>query len=267
MTTQLATVGEKFNHMRSFLEHRDVALQIAKALPAGVSAERLIRQVLTLMLPNNNPQLLDCSKGSIILGLLKSAELNLELSGPLGHAYLVPRRNKGVWQAVFQVGWRGLVALAYRSGQVASMETRLVHENDTFNIVYGTSSGLQHTPKLKDRGPVTGYYCVVKYVNGGVDFEYMSRDEVEAHRVKYKCGGPAWQTSFDSMAVKTVVRKLCARMSLCPQAQSMSMEEEYAEAGIPVGARVDMIQTAEAIDCIDVTPEETIDDAEVEEVA
>lgn len=234
--------------LRAFLETPTVTNQIQKAMPSSMRPDRLVRQAVTLAM--QNPNLLQCSQVSIILGILKAAELGLELSGPLGHAYLVPRKEKGEWQASLQVGWKGLVALACRGGNVKAFPVHTVYENDTFEIEYGSDHKLIHKPHTKGpRGNPVGYYACVYFTNGGYDFEYMSRDAVLEHKAKYvKYPGPAWQTSFDQMAEKTVTRQLCRRLSMCPEAQKQAMEEEYEERDVKVAPSLQVLESTEVID-------------------
>lgn len=220
--------------LRTFLESPAVLTQLAKASPNGMKPERLVRQAITLA--QANPDLLSCSQLSIIAGIMRAAELGLELSGPLGHAYLVPRTLKGVKEAVFQTGWKGLVALAFRSGNVSSFPVRTVYAADKLIVKYGVGQTLIHEPDYSkaDRGEEIGYYAIVNYMAGGFDFEYMTKGEVEAHRKRYKCFGPTWNgPGYAAMAQKTAVRQLARRLSLCPEAQKQAMEEEYEEAGLP----------------------------------
>jgi len=171
---------------------------------------------------------------------MTSAELGLELTGPLGHAYIVPRYDKrsGGMVATFQVGWKGLIALAFRSGEIASMPIRTVYQNDTFNCIYGTRHSIIHEPANGDPGNPIGYYAIANYKNGGYDFEYWSHEKVMAHRMKFSPppnGKPdysAWATAEESMCQKTVARALCRRLSLCPEAQRAASEDEYGEAGV-----------------------------------
>jgi recombination protein RecT len=242
--------ADQFRAMKGFLESPTVIQQIGKIVTQGINPQRLVRQAVTLC--SENPELLKCTQQSIILGVVKAAELGLELSGPLGHAYLVPRftkipgTNQKAMMAIFQVGWKGLVALAFRQGNVASMPVRCVHEHDRFEITFGDEQRLIHEPDFnKDRGNVIGYYAAVKYVNGGRDFEYMTKEQVCAHRDKYGGKGPGWSSSFDKMAMKTVLRQLCSRLSLCPEAQKQAMEEEYEELGVAPHRQISMKEAPE----------------------
>lgn len=231
------TTATSFKSLKQFLEHPSVVKQVANALNDSGAAQKILRQALTLA--QANPKLLECSQMSVAMGVLRAAELNLSLSANIGHAYLVPRWSgkTKTTEATFQVGWKGLVALAMRSGLVSSMPVRTVYEKDYFSVRYGTSHGLDHQPAVSDRGEAVGYYAIVNYRSGGFDFEYMSVDDVDKHRKKYVAdsrGQSIWDTSPEEMGQKTVVRRLCRRLSLCPEAQSQSLREEHEDASIRV---------------------------------
>ena len=113
--------------------------QIARALPgsAAVTAERFTRIALTEF--RRNPKLLDCTEQSLLGGLLLSAQLGLEIGGPLGQSWLIPFRDikTGTSEAIWILGYKGIIALAYRSGELASIEARDVCEGDDFSYRYG----------------------------------------------------------------------------------------------------------------------------------
>jgi recombination protein RecT len=230
MTTAIQT-AEKAKVFRSFLENPAVLQELAKALPPGLSAQRLVRQALTLV--QNNPQLLECTHLSLLSGIMQAAELGLELTGGLGHAYLVPRNDKRLRAkvAAFQPGWKGLVKLALQSGTISSFPVRTVYERDEFDLEFGTANKITHRPARGGRGRPVGYYAAVLYKDGGADFEYMTREECESHRDKYSQSGDysPWATAFDEMSQKTVVRRLCRRLSLCPEAQRVASLDEADE--------------------------------------
>lgn len=224
--------------LKAFLESEGVTKQLAKALPSNLTADRLIRQTVSLV--HKTPKLLKCTQISVLLGMMQSAELGLELSGPLGQGYLIPRWNgskdKKCLEATFQIGWRGLSALAFRSGKVLDMPIRTVYAKDGLDVNMGSTQNLFHNPNLKDRdrGEAVAYYTVVHLANGGMDFEIMTRAECELHRDKYakrpEFGTWVWDTNFDEMAQKTTTRRLCKRLPMCPEAQAAALEDEYAEA-------------------------------------
>lgn len=178
---------------------------IASRMPKHLTADRILKTALTAI--NKTPKLLDCTRESLMLSIMQAAELGLEPGGALGEGYLVPYGN----QCQFIPGYRGLISLARRSGQIVSIEAHVVHEKDEFSCTLGLDPTLEHTPAWDeaDPGPLTRVYAVAKLKDGGVQFEVMSRAHIEAIRAKSKAGksGP-WVDHFEEMARKTVVRRL-----------------------------------------------------------
>lgn len=225
--------------------------QIEVALPRHLTAERMIRVAITAV--SKTPALQECSPLSIVGCVIQSAELGLELSNPLGHAYMVPYRNKhtGQKEAQFQIGYRGLQELAYRSGRVSSFPAHVVFENDSFVFEYGTKPILKHKPTLSEPGPAKAVYAVIVFKDGSSDFEVMSVAQIEAHRKRYSKDSrqdSAWNTAWDEMAKKTVIRRLAKRAPLSADIVRAAVADEYVEAGIgdyagvlsaPVPAQVD----------------------------
>lgn len=199
---QMQEAEKKDNSMVGLI--RRMEPQIRKALPSVITPERFTRMVLTAL--SSSPKLQACTPMSFMGAMMQAAQLGVEPNTPLGQAYLIP--YGGLCQ--FQLGYKGLIDLAYRSGEVSSIQAHEVHENDTFEYEYGLEPKLRHVPAQTDRGPVTFYYAVLKLKNGGVGFEVMSREDVETFaRKKSKAynNGP-WKTDFDEMAKKTVLKKV-----------------------------------------------------------
>lgn len=177
---------------------------IAAAVPKHVSIDRLSRVALSEL--RTNPKLLGCSPPSLMNAVVKAAQLGLEVGGSLGHAYLVPYKT----EATLIVGYRGLIALARRSGEIQSITARVVHENDAFEVEFGLEEKLRHVPAIDNPGPMTHVYAVAKLMGGGVQYDLMTKAEVEAIRKRSRAGssGP-WVSDPEEMAKKTVVRRLC----------------------------------------------------------
>jgi recombination protein RecT len=186
-----------------------------QVLPKHMDAERMSRIALNVI--RTNPLLLQCDLPSLMGGVMESAKLGLE-PGLLGQAYILPFKNykrskaenRDVYEAQFIIGYRGLIDLVRRSGQVSTISAQAVHENDTFNFEYGLEDKLEHKPALKDKGAVIAYYAIAKMKDGGYSFLVMSKEDIEKHRDKYsksKQYGP-WVDEFDAMAKKTVLRQL-----------------------------------------------------------
>lgn len=183
--------------------------QIKKALPSVITGERFTRMVLTAI--SSNPQLAQCTPNSFLGAMMNAAQLGVEPNTPLGQAYLIPYRNKGVLECQFQLGFKGLIDLAYRSGEVTDISAHEVYENDEFDYELGLTPKLSHKPAFSDRGEVVAYYAVYHTKSGGYGFEVMSREDIQNHAKKYSKAFSSsyspWSTNFDSMAKKTVLKQ------------------------------------------------------------
>lgn len=183
--------------------------EIAKALPSVMTPERFTRIVTSAI--STTPQLAQTTPQSFLGAMMTAAQLGLEPNTPLGQAYLLPYKNHGRLECQFQIGYKGLIDLAYRSGQVTIIQAHEVRENDEFSYSFGLEPTLHHVPARSDRGQVVCYYAMFRTNDGGFGFEVMSRDDVEAHARKYSksYGGSfsPWSTNFDEMAKKTVLKK------------------------------------------------------------
>jgi recombination protein RecT len=144
--------------------------------------------------------------------MMSAAQLGLEPNTPLGQAYLIPYKNKGVDEVQFQIGYKGLIDLAYRSGEVEVVQAQVVYENDDFECAYGLEPKLTHKPADRDRGEPIKVYAIFKTKSGGYGFEVMSMEDVRKHAEKYsqayKSGFSPWKTNFEEMAKKTVLKKV-----------------------------------------------------------
>jgi recombination protein RecT len=184
--------------------------EIKKALPSVITPERFTRMVLSAI--SVNPKLASCTPGSFLGAMMSAAQLGLEPNTQLGQAYILPYSNKGVLEAQFQLGYKGLIDLAYRSGEVEVVQAHIVYENDAFECEYGLEPKLTHTPADKNRGEPVKVYAVFKTKSGGYGFEVMSMEDVRNHAAKYsKAYGTAfspWKSNFEEMAKKTVLKKV-----------------------------------------------------------
>ena len=184
--------------------------QIAKALPSVLTPERFSRIVMTAV--SSTPKLAETTPQSFLGAMMTAAQLGLEPNTPLGQAYLLPYKNKGVLECQFQIGYKGLIDLAYRSGQVSIIQAQAVRENDEFAYEYGLEPKLTHKPALRDRGEVTCYYAMFRTKDGGFGFEVMSKEDIQAHAERfsqsYGSDFSPWKTNFDAMAKKTVLKQV-----------------------------------------------------------
>jgi len=205
-----AATGEQQNPVtafRGFLEKQKA--QLAAALPKHVSPDRMIRLACTEFA--KNPLLQKCTPVSVFGAIIQSSQLGLEI-GVLGQAYLVPYRNNknNTYEAQFIPGYKGLISLARRSGEVTSIETNIVYANDRFDLKLGLDTSVEHVPNLDgDRGVPRLVYGVAKFRDGGYHFEWMSMGDVNKIRARSKASssGP-WVTDYEQMVRKTLIRRM-----------------------------------------------------------
>lgn len=222
--------------------------EIAKMLPKHLNAERLLK--VAQIAATTTPALAKCDVASLVGAIGQCAQMGLEPNTVLGHAYLVPfntKRKDGNgnerWVNSVQViiGYKGLIDLARRSGQIVSIAAHEVCENDKFELVYGLDEKLIHTPSLGERGPIIGFYAVAKLRDGGHCFEFMSirqineiRDASQGYQqaVKYKKqDSHPWGAHFTEMGRKTVIRRLAKYLPLSIEFQTAAALDGMAEGG------------------------------------
>lgn len=239
--------------------------QMALALPKSLTPERLTRIVMSEC--RKTPALLNCSKTSFYGCVLQCAQLGLEPGSALGHCYLIPYersiKDGNNWKKIPEcqliIGYRGMIDLARRSGQIVSISAHCVHEADEFHYEFGLHEDCRHVPAaMADRGPVTHVYAVARLVGGGFQFDVMSRAEIEAVRSQSKAGknGP-WVTHWEEMAKKTVIRRLFKLLPVSIEAQRAVEVDEKSDRGEAVSASdvIDGIATEKGVN-IEVLPEE-----------
>jgi recombination protein RecT len=186
----------------------------------GKKAPGFIASIITAS--KNN--LKDVEPGSILKSAMTAATLDLPIEQNLGFAYLVPYNNKvnGQWikQAQFQLGYKGYIQLAIRSGQYKTINAIEVYEGEIKKINRLTGEiELNENESEIDRSKVIGYMAYFRLINGFEKSLYMSKEEVEAHAKKYSkvyASGKSclWKTDFDAMAIKTVLKRLISKYGI-----------------------------------------------------
>ena len=148
--------------------------EIQKALPAVITPERFTRMTLSAL--NTTPKLAECTQMSFLSAMMSAAQLGLEPNTPLGQAYLIPYKNKGKLECQFQIGYKGLLDLAYRNPDIQTVQAQCVYEADEFEYELGLEPKLKHKPALLNRGNLIAVYAFWKSKNGGYGFEVMSKE-------------------------------------------------------------------------------------------
>lgn len=237
--------------------------QIAKALPKIMTPERFTRMVFTAI--SKNPKLENCTPNSFLGAMMQAAQLGLEPNTPLGQAYLIPFKNKGVMEVQFQIGYKGLIDLAYRSKEVTDIFAGCVHENDNFDYELGLNPVLKHKPTLKNRGEVILYYAVFHTKSGGYGFEVMSKEDIINHAKKtsqsYSKESSPWNKYFDEMAKKTVLKRALKYAPIASDFVLAINSDETIKSNISTNMVDEEDETM-----VDITPEENEEVQEDEKV-
>lgn len=223
------------NDLPSLLQR--MAPEMAKALPKHVSPDRMSRIALTAL--RANPELMKCSSASFLGSVLSAAQLGLEPNTPLGHAYLIPYKGT----CTLQLGYRGMMDLARRSGEVTSLYAHVVRKGDKFTVKLGLEQTIEHVPsedERRDEQPMTHVYAVAKLKGGEPVFVVLTRGQVDKFRARSMAGksGP-WVTDYEAMAIKTAVRRL---FTWLPQSAEMARAvavDEAPEVGVAQSAAWD----------------------------
>lgn len=249
---QMSAAKAEKKTMQAYIKAMEPAIK--KALPSVITPERFTRMVLSAL--SATPKLAECSPQSFLAAMMTAAQLGVEPNTALGQAYLLPYRNHGNMECQFQLGYKGLIDLAYRSGEVSVIQAHTVYENDVFEYELGMDPKLRHVPAKADRGEAVAYYAMFKTKDGGYGFEVMSVDDVQRHAQRYSKsygnGSSPWRSNFDEMAKKTVLKRA---LKYAP------LKSDFVR-----GVAQDETIKAELSDEMYAVPDETVFEAEGEEI-
>lgn len=255
MNKELQAKSSPINTIRTLLERSKA--QIAMALPKHLNADRIIRVAMTSI--QRTPKLLECDPITLVGAVIQSSQLGLEPDGILGHAYLVPFKNtkKNRMEVQFIPGYKGLIDLARRSGQVNRISAHIVYENEAFTMEYGTKETLEHKPlPPSTRGDRKGVYAVAVLNDGSPHFEWLWNEEIEAVKRQSKASFGPWQTHEDEMIRKTAIRRLVKYLPLSVELAKAAAVDELVDAGI---STQELFELDDVLPVIEAKP--TIDDA------
>lgn len=214
--------------LTAYLTHDAVKEQINKVI-GGKDGDKFISSIVSAV--QTNPTLQECTNQSILSGALLGQSLNLSPSPQLGQYYLVPFNNKGVKEAVFNLGYKGMIQLAIRSGQYKRLNALAIKEGEL--IKYDPLNEEIEVKLIDDelereKAKTIGYYAMYELTNGFRKCMYWSKQKMEAHALRYSKGYQAkkgytfWEKDFDGMALKTMYRRL---LSTAPM--SIDMQTAY----------------------------------------
>ena len=216
-------------------------------------AQRFIASITSAVA--TNPQLQECDPATILSGALLGESLGLSPSPQLGQFYLVPFNNtkRGVKEAQFQLGYKGYVQLALRSGYYKSLNVFSIKDGELKKwnpITEEIQIELIDDDDIREQTATIGYVATFTYTNGFTKTIYWSRQKMERHALRYSKGYAAkkgytfWEADFDAMAYKTLLRQLISKWGIMSIELQNAFEQDYVEAEQPDYLTTEMPQLA-----------------------
>lgn len=202
----------------------------------GKDGQRFISAIVSAV--NTNPALQECTNQSILSGALLGESLKLSPSPQLGQYYLVPFNDKNKGKvAQFQLGYKGYIQLAIRSGQYKKLNVLAIKEGELIRfdpLNEEIEVRLIEDEEEREQANTIGYYAMFEYTNGFRKAIYWSKRKMEAHALKYSKGYQAkkgytfWEKDFDGMAYKTMLRQLLSKWGIMSIDMASAIDSDMA---------------------------------------
>lgn len=219
----------------AYLTNDAVKNQINSVI-GGKDGTKFISAVVSAV--NNNPALQECTNQSILAAALLGESLKLSPSPQLGQYYMVPFNDKNKGKvAQFQLGYKGYIQLAIRSGQYKKLNVLAIKEGELirFNpLEEEIEVSLIDDEEAREQAPTIGYYAMFEYTNGFKKAMYWSKAKMEAHALKYSMGYRAkkgytfWEKDFDAMAYKTMLRQIISKWGIMSIEMQSALDADMA---------------------------------------
>ena len=224
----------------AYLKNDAVVNQI-NSVVGGKNGQRFISAIVSAV--GNNPTLQECENSSIVSAALLGESLNLSPSPQLGQYYMVPfKDNKaGIKVAQFQLGYKGYIQLAIRSGYYKRLNVLAIKEGELIRfdpLNEEIEVTLIADENEREKAKTIGYYAMFEYTNGFRKVMYWSKEKMQAHALKYSQGYAAdikkgtkwtfWSKDFDGMAYKTMLRQLISKWGIMSIDMQTAMDNDMA---------------------------------------
>lgn len=212
-----------------------VVVNKVNSVVGGKDGQRFITAIVSAV--SNNPALSDCSQSSILSAAFLGESLKLSPSPQLGQYYMVPFNTKNGKVAQFQLGYKGYIQLAIRSGQYKKLNVLAIKEGELIRydpLNEEIEVRLIDDELVRENAKTIGYYAMFEYTNGFRKTMYWSKEKMEAHALKYSKGYQAkkgytfWEKDFDGMAYKTMLRQLISKWGIMSIDMQMAMDGDMA---------------------------------------
>lgn len=263
------TKSKRNTSLAAYLTQEAVKNQISNIV--GGRSQRFISAIVSAV--NTNPQLQECTNQSIVSGALLGESLNLSPSPQLGQYYLVPFNDKNKGKvAQFQLGYKGYIQLAIRSGQYKKLNVLAIKKGELVKfdpLNEEIEVNLMQNEEERENAETVGYYAMFEYTNGFRKAIYWSKAKMEAHAMRYSMGYRAkkgytfWEKDFDAMAYKTMLRQLISKWGIMSVDMVNAFENDMAVLNED-GSKF-YIDTDETKEVVEVT-EEPITEDQTEEI-
>lgn len=222
--------------LTAYLTNDAVKNQINNVI-GGKNGDRFISSIVSAVQANSALQ--ECTNPSILSAALLGESLKLSPSPQLGQYYMVPFNNnkKGFKEAQFQLGYKGYIQLAIRSGQYKKLNVLAIKEGELVRfdpLNEEIEVNLIEDEEAREEAPTVGYYAMFEYTNGFKKVMYWSKKKMEAHALKYSKGYKAkkgytfWEKDFDAMAYKTMLRQLISKWGIMSIDMQSAMDVDMA---------------------------------------
>lgn len=212
-----------------------VVVNKVNSVVGGKDGQRFITAIVSAV--SNNPALSDCSQSSILSAAFLGESLKLSPSPQLGQYYMVPFNSKTGKVAQFQLGYKGYIQLAIRSGQYKKLNVLAIKEGELIKydpLNEEIEVRLIDDELVRENAKTIGYYAMFEYTNGFRKTMYWSKEKMEAHALKYSKGYQAkkgytfWEKDFDAMAYKTMLRQLISKWGIMSIEMQTAMDGDMA---------------------------------------
>ena len=222
--------------LTAYLTNDAVKNQINNVI-GGKNGSRFVSSIISAV--QVNPALQESTNPSILSAALLGESLKLSPSPQLGQYYMVPFNNnkKGYKEAQFQLGYKGYIQLAIRSGQYKKLNVLAIKEGELVRfdpLNEEIEVNLIHDEEVREETETIGYYAMFEYTNGFKKAMYWSKKKMEAHALKYSKGYQAkkgytfWEKDFDAMAYKTMLRQLISKWGIMSIDMLSAMDADMA---------------------------------------
>lgn len=260
VSNSLTKANQKMG-MAAYLTQDAVKTQINNIV-GGKNGTRFITSIVSAV--QTNPALQECTNQSILSAALLGETLNLSPSPQLSYFYMVPFNDtkRGCKVAQFQIGYKGLIQLAIRSGQYKKINVLSLKQGE---LEYFDPLNEEIKVKLmvddwdaREKAETIGYYAMFELTNGFQKAMYWSKEQMEHHALTYSQGYKAkkgytfWEKAFDRMAEKTMLKQLLSRWGIMSTELMQAIDAD--EAVINEDGTKNYVETEEIIDVPETKP-------------